>query len=124
LGIHLKGFVKSKRIDFLQDGFEGDQGLLQNLMPMVFGQVNDDWYEHWEGLLFVGLKDIQEVVVLEEAHGSVCNLEMDTSNALDDSLEEPWDQMIDLVDLTNLKDFLKFGQEEGLLDAVGKWPVL
>ena len=60
----------------------------------------------------------------EEAHGSVCNLEMDTSNALDDSLEEPWDQMIDLVDLTNLKDFLKFGQEEGLLDAVGKWPVL
>jgi hypothetical protein len=22
---------------------------------MVFGQVNDDWHEHWEGLLFVGL---------------------------------------------------------------------
>ena len=91
---------------------------------MVFSQVNDHWYQHRECLFLIGFKNIKEIVILEEAHGSVSNLEMDTSNALDDSLEEPWDQMIDLVDLTNLKDFLKFGQEEGLLDAVGKWPVL
>ena len=71
-------------------------------MPMVFGQVNDDWHEHWEGLLFVGLENIQEIVILEEAHSSIGNLEMDTSNALYDSLEKSWDQMIDLVNLTNL----------------------
>ena len=124
LGVHLECFIKCKRIDFLQDGLEGDQGLLQNLMPMVFGQVNNDWHEHWEGLLLVSLEDVQEVVVLKEAHGSISNLKMDTTDALDNSLEESWDQMFDLVNLTDLKDFLKFGQEKSLLDAVGKWPVL
>ena len=93
-------------------------------MPMVLCQVNNYWNQHWEGLLLVSLKDVKEVVVLKEAHCSVRYLQMDTSDALYDSLEESWDEMLHLIDLTNFEDFLELGQEEGLLDAVGKWPIL
>jgi len=57
-------------------------------MPMVLGQIDNDRYKHWEGFLFVCLQDIQEVVILEEAHGPICNLQMNASNASDDPLEE------------------------------------
>ena len=91
---------------------------------MVLSEVDDDRNQHWESFVLISLKDIQEVVVLKEAHGSISNLKMDTTDALDNPLEESWDQMFDLINLTDLKDFLKFGQEKSLLDAVGKWPVL
>jgi len=91
---------------------------------MVLGQVNDDGDEHWESLLLVGLQNLEEVVVLEEAHGSVSNLQVDAAYALDDSLEELWNEMLDFVDFANLEHFLQFGQEECLLDAVSEWPVL
>ena len=55
---------------------------------MVLGQIDNDRYKHWEGFLFVCLQDIQEVVILEEAHGPICNLQMDASDAPDDPLEE------------------------------------
>jgi len=32
--------------------------------------------------------------------------------------------MINLINLTDLKNFLQFSKEKGLFDAVGKWPVL
>ena len=77
-------------------------------MPMVFSEVNDDWNQHWESFLFVVLKDIEEVVILEEAHGTVSNLQVDTTDALNNSFEKSWDKMFNLVDLTNFKYFLKF----------------
>ena len=124
VGVHLQGFIEGKRIDFLENGLQGDERLLQDLVPMVLSEVNDDWNKHWESFLLVGLEDVQEVVVLKEAHSSVGNLQVNTTNALDDSLEELVDQVFNLVDFANFEDFLQFSQEEGFLDAVGKWPVL
>lgn len=89
---------------------------------MVFSQVYNDWNQHWECLLLIGLQNIEEVVILEEAHGSVCNLQMDATNALDDSLEQSRNEMFNLVNFTNFKNFLELGQEQSFLDAVGKRP--
>lgn len=75
-------------------------------MPMVFSEVNDDWNQHWESFLFVVLKDIEEVVILEEAHSSIGNLEMDTTNALNNSLEKFDDKSINLIDFTDFENFL------------------
>jgi hypothetical protein len=47
---------------------------------------------------------------------------MDTTNALDDSLEKLGDQTIDLVDFTNLKNFLQLSQKECFFDTISKWP--
>ena len=93
-------------------------------MPVILSQINDDWHKHWEGLFLVGLQDVEEVVIFEEAHGSVSDLQVDTANALYDSLEELRDQMLDFVDFTNFEDLLQLGQEQRLLDAVGEWPEL
>ncbi len=123
LWVHLESFVKCNRIDFLEDGLECDKRLLQYLVPMVLSQVNDDWNKHWEGLLLVGLQDVQEVVILEEAHGSIGNLQVNTSNALHNSFKELVDQVFDLVNFAYFEDFLQFGQEKSLLDAVSEWPV-
>ena len=49
---------------------------------------------------------------------------MDTSDALDNSLEESWDEWLNFVDLANFEDFLKLGEEKSLLDAVSEWPIL
>ena len=49
---------------------------------------------------------------------------MNTTNAFDNSLEELVDQMVNLVNLTDLQDFLKLSQEQGFFDAIGEWPVL
>ena len=76
--------VEGKRIDFLQDSFKSYQRLLQNLVPMVLSEVDDDRNQHWESFVLISLKDIQEVVVLKEAHCSVGNLEMDSTDAFDD----------------------------------------
>ena len=92
-------------------------------MPVVLGEVDDDWHEHWEGLLLVGLQNVQEVVVLEEAHGPIGHLQMDATDTSDDSLEQLDDQVLDLVHLADFKDLLQLGKEKGLLDAVGEWPV-
>ena len=56
-------------------------------MPMILSELNNDRYEDWESLLFVSLEDVKEVVILKEAHGSVCNLEMDSTNASDDAFK-------------------------------------
>ena len=93
-------------------------------MPVILSQVNDDWHKHWEGLLLIRLQDVEEVIVFEEAHGSVSDLQMDAANALYDSLEKLWNQMLNLVDLANLEDLLQLGQEERLLDTVGEGPKL
>ena len=121
--VHFQRLIEGKRVNFLQDCLQGNQGLLKNLVPVVFGEVDDDGNEHWESLLLVSLQNVQEVIVLEEAHRSVCHLEMDSTDAFHDSLEKSWDEWINLVNLTHFKDFLELGQKECFLDAIGERPV-
>lgn len=78
-------------------------------MPMVLSKVYNDWNKHWECLLFISLEDVEEVVILEEAHSSISHLEMDTSDTLYDSLEESWDEVVNFVNFAYFQDFLKFG---------------
>ena len=49
---------------------------------------------------------------------------MDSSNAPDDPFEKSWDKVVYLIYLADLKDFLKLGQEQSLLDTVCKGPIL
>ena len=91
---------------------------------MILSQVNNDWHKHWEGLLLVGLQDVEEVVIFEEAHGSVSDLQVDAANALDDPLEQLRNQMLYFVDLAHLEHLLQLRQEQRLLDAVGEGPEL
>ena len=56
-------------------------------MPVIVSQIDYNWYQHWESLIFIGLQDIKEVIVLEEAHGSISDLQVDTTDALDNALE-------------------------------------
>lgn len=121
---HLERFVEGERVDFLQDCLQGDQRLLQDFVPVIFGQVDNDWYKHWESLLLVGLQDVEEVVIFEEAHGSVSDLQVDAANALDDPLEQLRNQMLNFVDLAHLEHLLQLRQEQRLLDAVGEGPEL
>jgi len=80
-------------------------------MPVVFGEVHDDWHKHREGLVLVRLQDVKEVVVFEETHGSVSDLKVDATNTLDDSLEELVNKVVDLLNFANFKDLLQLGQE-------------
>jgi len=75
-------------------------------MPVVFSQVNNDWNQHWESFLFVVLKNVKEIVILKEAHSSIGNLKMDTTNALNNSLKKFDDKFINLIDFTDFKNFL------------------
>ena len=43
-------------------------------MPMVLSELNNDRYEDGEGLVFVSLENVEEVVILEEAHRAVSYL--------------------------------------------------
>jgi hypothetical protein len=91
---------------------------------MVLSQVNDDRDEHWEGLVFVGLQNIQEIIILEETHGSVSYLKMSAANASNNSLEKLGNQMIHLLNFAYFQDFLQLSEEQSLFHAVGKRPVL
>jgi hypothetical protein len=48
---------------------------------------------------------------------------MNTSNAFDNALEESGHQVLNLVDLANLKYLLQLCQEKSFLDTVGKGPI-
>ena len=52
--VHLERVVKGKWVNLFENCFEGDEGFLQDLMPMVLSQVHNNWDKHWEGFLFVG----------------------------------------------------------------------
>jgi len=49
---------------------------------------------------------------------------MDATNALYDSLEKFWDQMLNFVDLANFEHLLQFCQEQSLFDAISEGPEL
>ena len=91
---------------------------------MVVSEVNNHWNQHWESFVLVGLQNVEEIIVLKEAHSSVSHLEMDTTNTSYNSLEKFRNEMFDFVNFANFQDFLKFSKEESFLDAVSKWPIL
>jgi hypothetical protein len=94
------------------------------LVPMIVSKIDDDRNQHGEGLIFIGLENVEEVVVLKETHGSVSYLQVNTANASYDSLEQFRNEVFDFIDFANFQDFLEFCQEKGLLDAVSEGPVL
>lgn len=73
---------------------------------MVFSKVNNNWNQHWECLFLVVLEYIKEVIILEEAHSSIGNLKMDTTNALNNSLEKLDNELINFIDFTYFENFL------------------
>lgn len=87
LGLHLHGLFERIRVDLFEDRLQCDQRLLQNLVPMVLRQVYDDWHEHGERLVLVSLQDVEEVVILEKAHGAIGNLQVISTNALHDTFK-------------------------------------
>ena len=46
---HLHRLVEGQRVNLLENGLQSDQGLLQDLVPVVVRKVDDDWDEHGEG---------------------------------------------------------------------------
>jgi len=88
----VQSLIEGLIIDFLQNCLQSIEGLLQYLVPVSVGNLNDDWYQKRECECFVALKDGQEVIVLEEAHSSICHLEMGACNAFDESLEKLGDE--------------------------------
>lgn len=89
---------------------------------MVVSEINNDRNQHWESFVLVSLQDVQEVVVFEEAHSSVSNLEVNSSYAPHNSFEELRDEVFNLVDFADFEYFLQLCQEKSLFDAVGEWP--
>ena len=73
---------------------------------MVLSQIHYHRHQHGESLIFVGLQDVQEVIVFKEAHGSVGHLQMDAADALDDPFEQFGDQGVDFVHFAHLQHFL------------------
>ena len=124
LSLHFLGLFEGIGIDLFKNGLERDERLLENLVPMIFSQIDYNRHEHGEGLVFVRLEDVEEVVVFKEAHGSVRNLQVISADASDDSLEEAWDQGLNLFHFANLEHFLQFGQKERFFYAVGEGPIL
>ena len=54
---------------------------------MLVGEFCDYRHQHWEGLVLVSLKDVQEIVILEEAHSAVSHLQVNTTDAPHNTLE-------------------------------------
>jgi len=103
---HLERIVEGEWVDLFEDCFESDERFLQDFVPVILSQVHDDWDEHGERLLLVGLENVEEIVILEEAHGSIGNLQMNTTNTFDDSLEQLRNQRLNFVNLANFEDLL------------------
>lgn len=93
------------------------------LMPVIVSKVDNNRDKHRESLILVGFEDVEEVIVFKEAHCSISNLQVNTTNTSNNSLEKLLNQMFDLVDFAHLKNFLKLSQEESFLNAVSEGPV-
>lgn len=91
---------------------------------MIICKVYYDWDQHRESFVLVCLKNVEEIVILKEAHGSVSHLQMDASNASNNSFEELWNQVVNFINFAYLEDFLQFCQEQSFFDAIGERPVL
>lgn len=93
-------------------------------MPVGFSEVTNDWNEKGESIRFVSFKDVKEVIIFEETHGSVGYLEMKAWNALDKALKDFRNVRLEFLNLTSLKHFNKFGNEHDFFGRVGERPIL
>ena len=91
VSIHTEGLFECEGVNLLKDGFQGDQRLLENLVPMLVSQFCDNWDKHGEGLVLIGLEDVQEVVILKETHGAISYLQVNAADTLDNTLEQAGD---------------------------------
>ena len=66
-------------------------------MPVIVCEIDDHLDKHWECFIFVGLQDVEEVVIFEKAHCAVCHLEEYTANAADNAFEEFRNKMLYFV---------------------------
>lgn len=102
---------------------QSTEGVLEHIVPMVFSQVDNDWNQDREGLTLVMLQNTEEEIVLEEAHGSIGNLQVRTGNRLDESLEKLLNVRFQLGDVTNIQDLEQLLEEHSFLSEVSEWPV-
>ena len=73
---------------------------------MVVSEVNYHWNQHWESLFFVSFENVEEIVIFKEAHCSISNLQVNSSNASYYSLEQLWNKVLNFVNFTYLQNFL------------------
>lgn len=57
-------------------------------MPVGLCQVRNDWDKKRKCVRFVGFQDVEEVVVFEETHCTISNLEVETRNTFNKSFED------------------------------------
>lgn len=74
-------------------------------MPMSISHVADDWNQEWESVGFIGLQDVQEVVIFEETHRSVSYLQVEPRNALHQSFEYSRNEWLKFSDLASFENF-------------------
>ena len=63
----------------------------------------------------VSFKDSQEVVIFEEAHGSVSHLQMRPSDASNESFEKFMDKGFKFCDFADFENFEHFSKEHNFL---------
>lgn len=91
---------------------------------MSLSQMANDWDQKRESVRFVCFKDVQEVIVLEETHGSVSDLKVQSWNAFHKSFEDLWNVWLEFLHFTGFQNFDQFRNEHDLFWRVGKRPVL
>lgn len=128
--VHVSAFLgvvadllESLWINVSKDVSQSREGVLEHIVPVILGQVNNDWNQDRESLALVMLQDGEEEIVLEEAHSSVRHLQVRTGDGLDQSLEELLDVRLELGDVTDIQNFEQLLEEHSLLSEIGEWPV-
>ncbi|KAL4469576.1 hypothetical protein ABPG74_004829 [Tetrahymena malaccensis] len=62
--------------------------------------------------------DVQEEIVFKEAHGSICNLQMQTFNTLYNTLEEFRNDVIKMLSITNFDNFQQFLYQDSFFGQI------
>jgi hypothetical protein len=86
--------------------------------------VDDDWDQERESVALVCLENVEEVVVFEEAHSAISNLEVKSRDALDQSLKDLGNVGLKFLHFAGLQDLNEFADEHNFLGGVGEGPVL
>lgn len=74
-------------------------------MPVIVGKLRDNRNKKRESVSLKVTDNVQEEFIFEETHGSISDLEVRTSNTLNNTLEELGDYIIKTLAVTNFDDF-------------------
>jgi hypothetical protein len=91
---------------------------------MIISQFINFWYHNWENFILILSYDIQEILVFKEAHGSITDVHILTSDTSDHPFEEFWYEMLHSGWVDYLQNFFELCQIQELLLCISKWPVL